>query len=301
MAVTPIFGIGEDLISQSQSGELIFLFQKQKEPGRLKSEANQVAAYLSEKLKRPVLAKVPSDYASSVQALISKKADIAYVDSLAYILANRDGGAKMLLAERRIDSKGVSRTDYDAVLVVRKDSPLKSAQDILSKTHKIKFAFTSPTSTSGYVMPYRYFVEQGVLQPKQNPKDIFEKLSFGNSYVGALQEVILGRADVAAVSYYTMEGPSADKYLSRAEREQLRILHRLPGVPTHIVAARSGLSDYERTAISNALLSLSKDRPELLFDVYGAKELTTADADQHLSVSRQALSYLGIGPEAIVK
>ena len=99
--------------------ELIIVFQKQKRPDQVKQASEKVAGYLSSELGVKVKAQVPSNYSASVQALVSKKADFAYTSSLPFLLAKRDAGAQLILAEERPDSTGKLRTDYDSVFVVR--------------------------------------------------------------------------------------------------------------------------------------------------------------------------------------
>ena len=280
---------------------LTFIFQKQKDPARIKADADKVAAFLKGELSTEVQAQVPSGYASSVQALVSKTADIAYLDSVGFLLARRDGDAELLLVEERVDLKGKPRTDYDSVFVVRKDSPLKTIEDLIKAASSQRMVFTSPTSTSGYIMAYRRLVNEGLLRPKQDPQAAFKSVSFGGSYGQALEQVLNDRGDVAAVSHYTMEGPSSAKYLSDQTRSQLRILARSPGVPTHVIAVRGSLSDETKDQIKEAILKIGKESPELLADVYGASSFVEASEDQHVQATVEAVQYLGLPIEGLMK
>jgi len=286
--------------SAQAADELIFVFQKQKEPEKIKTEAAKVAEFLSKELDQKVIAQVPNDYAASVQALVSKKADIAYVDSMAYLLAKRDAGATILLAEERPDTTGKVRTEYDSVFVVKKDSPLQSIDELVSKANSLRMVFTSPTSTSGYLMAYRRLHREGLLKAKQDPAQVFERVSFGGSYTQALEEVLAERADVAAVSSYTIEGAAADKYLPEAKRSNLRVLARTPGVPTHVIVARAGLSETKKEQIVAAIKKLQSQQASLLSDVYGAASFTEVEADTHVETAVQAVGLTGLPIEGIV-
>lgn len=281
--------------------ELVFIFQKQKDPTEIRAHADQVAGYLSKELGRPVKAVVPGDYSASVQALISKKADFAYVSAMPFLLARRDGEASLLLAEQRTDPAGKTRTEYDSIFVVAKDSPLQSIEDLVANAGNLRMVFTSPTSTSGYIMAYARLVQENLLKPKQEPKEVFRSVDFGGGYTQALEQVIAGRADVAAVSDYTLEGPNANVYLKPEQREKLRILARTPGVPTHLICARGGLSDDLKAKVKAALLKLSKDQPELLADVYGASSFVEVDEDRHVAKAVQAIEYIGLPIEGLAK
>ena len=281
--------------------KLVFIFQKQKNPAKIQETANSVANYLAKEIGIPVKAIVPSGYGASVQAIVSKTADIAYTSSLPFLLARRDGGASMLLAEQRIDNLGVLRTDYDSVFVVKKDSPLKDIKDLEKRAKDLRMAFTSPTSTSGYIFASSRLIELGLAKNAAELPLAFRSAQFAGSYTQALEQVLQGRADICAVSYYAVEGVSATKYLSSKKLKNLRILTRTPGVPTHIVSARSGLSEALKSSISNALLKLSKENPKLLEDVYGTAKFIKVDEDKHVSETVKAVSQVGLPIESLVK
>ncbi len=287
-------------VGEQQGEPLVVVFQKQKDPVQIAQDAKAVGEFLSKELGRPVQIHVPTSYSASVQALISKKADVAYVSSIPFLLAKRDGDAELLLAEVRPDAQGQERTDYDSVFVVRKDSPLQSMDDLVKNAGDLRFCFTSRTSTSGYVMAYRRLVNEGLLEPGQDPSTVFAAVDFGGGYTQALQQVLDNRADVCAVSFYTMEGPTADKYLKPEERDQLRILARTPGVPTHLICVRGGMDDEQKQQIKAALLKLSQEHSELLSDVYGAKELKEVDPAEHVAPAVEAMEYLGLPIEGFL-
>jgi phosphonate transport system substrate-binding protein len=281
--------------------EIVFIFQKQKDPTKIKSDADKLAGRLSTEVGIPVKAIVPSDYSASVEALVSKKADFAYVSSLPFLLARRDGKATLLVAEVRNDAAGKARTDYDSIFVVQADSDLKTVEDLFKKTKDLRMAFTSPTSTSGYIMPYYRFVKEGLLQKRQDPKTIFQSVAFGGGYTQALEQVLAGRADVAAVSDYVMEGPKTDTYLKPEQRQKLRVLGRTSGVPTHLVAARDGLSAELKSKMKDALLKIATDEPELLADVYGASAFKEVDEKEHVQQAIDAIDFIGLPIEGLAK
>jgi len=281
--------------------ELIFIFQKQKDPTKVQTDADKVAEYLSKELGMPVAAQVPGDYSASVQALVNKKADFAYVSAMPFLLARRDGNATLLLAEERADKDGVGRTYYTSIFVVKKDSPIQSFDALLKRSSELNICFTSPTSTSGYIMPYYRFVKEGLLQPKQDVREAFKGVAFGGGYTQALEQVLAGRADVACVSDYVLEGPKVDTYLKPEQRDQLRILDRTPGVPTHLIAARDGLSDAFKAKVKAALLKIGQEQPELLADVYGATKFVEVDETTHVKAAIEAIEYIGLPIENLAK
>lgn len=272
---------------------LVFVFQRQKDPAATRRDADAAAEFLSLAIGRPVQAVVPTDYGASVQALVSKRADFAYVSAVPFLLARRDGGATLLLAEERPDAAGVMRTRYDAAMVVRADSSMQGLSDLVRTARDVRVAFTSTTSTSGYIMPYLKLVEEGVLKPGQDPREAFRSAVFAGGYTAALEQVLDRRADVACVSAYTIEGPTADVYTTKEQRSRLRVLARQGDVPTHLVAAGGHVDEPTRQAMRAGLLRLAKERPDLLRSVYGAVSLVEATESEHVKPVVEALGVLG--------
>jgi len=280
---------------------LIFAFQPQKDPASIRAAADEVAAALAKRLNREVQVLVPLAYAATVQALVSKRADVAWLSSLPFLLAQRDGGAKLILAEVRKDNAGRARTDYDSVFVVPADSPLKSFADFQRQAKSLRMVFTSPTSTSGYVFPYARMVQEGMLKRAQAPESAFKSVSYGGGYTQALEQLLAGRADVAAVSDYTVEGPKRTTYLPEDKQAKLRILARTPGVPTHCVAVSAGVTASEARAVQSALLDMAKTSPALLSDVYGASGLKIVDQRAHTAATIRAIELTGLPITGLVK
>ena len=183
--------------------------------------------------------------------------------------------------------------------MVRKDSELETIDDLEANADDVTFCFTSPTSTSGFVFAMLRLAREGVLEAGQEPDEVFEEVQFGGGYTQALRQVVDGRADACAVSFYTIEGPRADVYLPAEEREQLRVLARTPGVPTHIVCVRGGLSEAMATRVKEALLAMADESPELLSDVYGTADFVEVDEDEHVAATIEAVEAAGVPLERL--
>lgn len=269
---------------------LVFAFQRQADPAQISEAAGRVAEFLSERLGMRVRHEVPSSYAASVQGMVSGQVDVAYVSAVPYLLARQDAGARVILAEVRTDAQAVERTDYDSVFVVRRESELGSVADLVEQAGELRMAFTSSTSTSGHIFPYRRLVQEGLLEAGDDPKQHFRSAVFAGGYSQALQQVLHDQADVAAVSFYTVEGPTRNVYLPEEDQQRLRVLDRNPGVPTHLICVRRGLSDALVERITEALIQLAEHHPELLAEVYGATRLQEVD-ESHVDAAAEAVRF----------
>lgn len=290
-------GGGTDQPQSGEQGEaqapsrIIFAFQKQSDPRQIRENADRAAAFLTERIGIETEVLVPASYGASVQALVSNRAHVAYLSSIPFLLARDEAPVEMVLAEVRED-----RTEYDSVFVVRKDSPYQTLEDLRGS----RVMWTSPTSTSGYVMAYSRLVDEGLLEARQDTSEFFSTVNFAGGYDRALMAVNNNQADVCAVSYYTVEGDRADVYSTPEMRENLRVLARTSGVPTHLVCMRSDLPADVKTRIREALLALSQEHPEILADVYGAAEFAVVDEAEHVEMSYRALANTGLGLRSLV-
>lgn len=270
---------------------LVFSFQKQKNPDEIQKTASQVADFLSKEIGLKVDVLIPTSYGTTAQGMISKKVHVAYMDSLPFILASNEAQLEITAVEKR---KG--KTSYDSIIVVPVDSTAKSLKDLKGKT----FAFTSQTSTSGYLYPFARLVKEKEIKSPADLAQYFSQISYAGGYDKALLAVAKGQAQAAAVSDYAFEGEKSDLYIDAVNKAKLKILTRTPGVPTHLIAVSKDLSEALRAKIQNALLRLSKEKPELLSSVYGAAELVKAD-NTHVKNTELALKDTQLEPKAFVK
>ena len=96
---------------------------------------------------------IPTNYVAVVEAFGSSRADIGVMNSFGYIMANEKYGAS---AKLRVIRYG--HDYYMGQIIAHVDSGINSVNDIKGK----KFAFTDPSSTSGYMFPLKILKDAGV-------------------------------------------------------------------------------------------------------------------------------------------
>lgn len=272
---------------------LTIVFPSRADSTDLQNKANAVGAFLSKELGIPVLAQVGDDTAA-VEALRANRADVAFLSSRPALKAKQLANASLYLAEVRPTYSG--RYTYSSTFVVPKNSRLKtqnSAKATLEQLRGKKIAFTSPTSGSGFIIPVAELVKQKFVPNRDRLDDFFGQVSYGGNYSKALQAVVRGQADVAVVSEYALNPP----YITAQEKNQLRVLHKITGVPAHGIAIDDDVPAPTREKIINALLKLNKSQNnKLLSDLYNSTELVRINHDRHLATIRDALQIAGIEP-----
>jgi phosphonate transport system substrate-binding protein len=272
---------------------LTVIFPSRSDSTDLQNKANAVAKFLSNELKIPVKAQIGDDTAA-VEALRANRADVAFLSSRPALKAEQLANAKLYLAEVRDNYSG--RYTYNSIFVVPKNSSLttrNNAKATLEQLRGKRMAFTSPTSGSGFIFPVSELVKQGFVPNRDRLDGFFGQVAYGGNYSKALQAVVRGQADVAVVSEYAMFPP----YITPEEKSQLRILHKISGVPAHGIAIDDDVPVQDRERIINALLKLNQSQNnQLLRNLYNSTELVRVDHSRHLAPVREALNRVGIAP-----
>lgn len=145
--------------------ELTVQFVPSQNATTIEAKAKPLEKLLSKQLDIPVKVSVSTDYNTIVEAMGSKKVDVGFLPPDAYVLAHKHYDAKVLLLAQRYDVTGADDHNSDKLvdfyrsqILVRKDSGIKSIQDLKNK----KIAVQDTTSTSGWIYPAVGMYKKGV-------------------------------------------------------------------------------------------------------------------------------------------
>jgi len=99
---------------------------------------------------------IPLDYVTVVEAFATKKADFATFQTFPYILAKdiKKEDVEPILTVVR----GKNERTYRGQIIVRAGSGINSLKDLNGK----KFAYTDPSSTSGFLLPHKLLKDKGI-------------------------------------------------------------------------------------------------------------------------------------------
>ena len=126
-----------------------------------------------------------TDYSGVMNALIAGQINLAWLSGFSYCQTYSDsnGGVEPLVAAAAIDGS----MGYNAVIVVRTDSPYKTIDDLKGKV----VARTDPLSGSGYLIPTAAFRAMG------KPVDEYFKSPLSGGHVQSVLGVLKGTYDAA--------------------------------------------------------------------------------------------------------
>src|SRR5690606_37981449 len=185
--------------------KVVVALKPDKNPELMLQEKQALEAFLTARLGRPAEVVIPLSAATIHGGLANGTIDLGYLGATDMVNAASRKVASILLAGPFADG----RTPYDSYWVVKKDAPYQSIADLRNRP----VAFASKTSTSGFIIPVADLRARGLIGEDGNLETFFGRnnLYFGVGYVSAIERVLAGEAEAAAVSYYVLD---LDKHLS---------------------------------------------------------------------------------------
>lgn len=266
--------------SAAQIQKLVVALKPDKNPDQMMAERDAVAKFLSDKLGRPVEVIIPLSAAVINEGFANGTIDIGYLSGTDLINA-KDAAELLLVGE--INGK----TTYKSYWVSLKDKPYSKVEDLRGKP----IAFASKTSTSGFVIPLWDLRTKELISERADPEEFFGKgnVFFGTGYVSAIERVLSGEAEAAAVSYYVLD---ETKHLTDEQRAKLKKVAEQGDVPTHIIAIRKTLTGADRDQLRSALLAMNEGPNTELRDKLFTSKLVETDQESHLKPLREALAIL---------
>ncbi len=248
----------------------------------------QLSDYLSARIGRPIRWRVVPHYGSIIDNFRASEVDGAFLGSFSYVLVHAREGAEVLV--RAEDLSG--RSTYRGLIIVRRDSGIKSIKDMKGK----RFAFVDRATTGGYLLPLVYFKKMGVEDYTAYLKEGY----FTGTYTDAIYDVLTRKADIGATKTTVLE--KVETTDSRIKNE-LDILERSAEVPESGLAVRKGLDVTLKKKLKQVLLDMYKDpEGQNVLEQFGARRfIETTDHDykavyeyaRELGIDVQTFDYAG--------
>ena len=240
---------------------------------KLVEDLKPISDYLSERLGVKVEAFTASNYIGVVEGLGSGSVDFGIIPPFSSLLAQKQSNAKPILT-----SKGkTGKPGYTAELYVRKDSGIKSLQDVKGK----KVAFVDPSSSSGYIYPGAMLVEAGL----NLEKDISYQFSGGHDK--SLQLLLNKDVDVIATFDGVEDRYAKDFPQAKTDIQKLATSDMIPGV---MVTTSSKMDKELQEKLEKALREVENDpkMKELFTKMFSITGFTDVDQDAYKKVEATA-------------
>lgn len=242
-------------------------FVPMKDGDQLIESVKPLADILSKELGVTVEAFTATNYVGVVEALGSGQVDFGFIPPLAYLLANSESNAQVILTALKSNME----SNYRSQFLVRKDDDIKDFSDVKGKI----VAFVDPSSTSGYLVPGAHLMGEGI----DLEKDIEYMYSGGHDK--SLQLLLNGDVDIISTfvdvrERYAKDFPDA--------LDTTEILGYTDYIPNISVTVKADMDPELQEKIKNVLLNIADTEDggpllQELFDMYGFVEATDTDYD----------------------
>lgn len=243
-------------------------------PTELQRKFLPLGEYLSKETGMKVEFTPVTDYVAVVEALATNKIDMAWLGGFTYIQAKiRTNGTVKPIIQRLEDEKFTSK------FIVPENSSAKSLGDLKGKT----FAFGSPSSTSGHLMPRFYLMKAGI-----NPDKDFKSIAFSGAHDATVAFVASGKAEAGALNSSVWDKLSDAK---NPNAEKVKVLHTTPPYHDYNWTVRGGLDASVVKKISDAFLKLNVNDPaqKELMDLQRASKYISTKSSNYDEIEKAAI------------
>jgi len=200
---------------------------------------------LSKALGMPVKPFVAADYNGVIEALRSKRLDVAYLGPFSYVLGTTVADIEAFAVA---ETKKAGRTFYKAQVISHKSTGIKTVNDLKGKT----FAFVDPSSTSGHLFPKAGLMKAGL----DSDKD-FGRVIFSGSHDSNAIAVQNKKVDAAAIADRIFDAAVAK---GLAKREDIQVVWESDPIPESPTVWRKDLPADLKRRVQAAFLEV-KDIP----------------------------------------
>lgn len=212
-------------------------------------------------LQRPIRSLSVSTYEGLAQAMSEERVDVAFVSGvLALDAVSHDRMQVIAQLTRGDGSHG-----YYSVLLVLKDSPIRTLDDLYRRPGHWRFARGEALSTSGYLVPET----QLFASHKLDSDTFFASVQVNNHQNNALS-VANGEVDVATNNTADLER-FAQHFPEQYAR--LRILWKSTLIPHAVIIMRNDLAPQLRTAIVGFITHFAKAGPNAAAELAKLKQI----------------------------
>lgn len=233
---------------------------------------------------------IPTSYMVIVEAFGTQRCDVALMNSFGYLLANQKYGAE---ARLRILRNGEGF--YRGEIIAHEDSGIKKLKDIQGK----KFAFTDPSSTSGYLLPLKLFKENDI---------------------GLGQHVFAMKHDNVAVMVYQKKVDAGACFYSPPDKsgkikdarsriitqfpdveERVKIIAVTDAIPNDPFVFRKDLPEEVKQKVSESIMRVisTEEGKRSFYEIYSADGVVQAD-DKDYDSLRELLRFTGKNSEELM-
>lgn len=221
------------------SKELVFGIISTESTQNLKQDWEPIFADLTKKTGLKITAFFAPDYAGIIEGMRFNKVHVAWFGNKSAIEAVDRASGEVF--SQMVNADGTQ--GYTSHLIVHRDSPIKSLEDVIKNGKQYSFSNGDPNSTSGFLVPSYYVFAQNKIDAKTH----FKVTRSANHETNALA-VANKQVDIA-----TNNSENLDKIKDRFpdKYKELRIVWTSPLIPLDPLVMRKDLPEATKTKVKN--------------------------------------------------
>jgi phosphonate transport system substrate-binding protein len=229
----------------------------------LKSDWQPVLDDMAKKLGMKVNGFFASDYAGIIEGMRFNKVHVAWFGNKSAMEAVDRASGEVFA--QLINADGT--LGYYSHLIVHKDSPIKSLDDMLKRGKSLSFGNGDPNSTSGFLVPGYYVFSQNKIDPKT-----FFKVSRGANHESNALAVANKQVDVA-----TNNSENLDKIKDRLPEKfnDIRVIWTSPLIPSDPLVIRKDMAEPLKGKVKDFFYNYGKGSQQEKDNLYRLSKLSS--------------------------
>lgn len=243
-------------------------------PTELVRKFEPLRAYLEQKIGMKIRFVPVTDYAAVVEGLAAKKLDMAWLGGFTFVQARLRTGNAIPIAQRAEDEKFTSR------FITSTSSGINKLEDLKGRT----FAFGSPSSTSGSLMP-RYFLLKAGIDPERDMK----RIAYSGAHDATTAFVEAGRVDAGVLNASVWEKLVESK---KVDATKVKVFASTPPYYDYNWTVRGDLDPALVKKLTDAFLALDPTNPahQKILDLQRASKFISTKVENYKSIEDAARS-----------
>jgi len=269
----------------SEDNPIVMSFVPSGDTQEIIASGDTLAEMIAEITGLTIEANVGTDFAAVREAMCADQAQIGWLNTFNYVLANEKCDIDAGLVTERFGS-----TFYNGQFNVRADSGIETLEDLKGKV----MCWVDPNSTSGYIIPRIMLAANGI-----DPDNDFSNTVEAGSHNNVITQVYNGDCDAGTTFADARSGVEEDL---PDVKEVVVVLATTSDIPNDSVSFVSSFPTELREQIIAALLEIaaSEAGQEALNSLYNIDSLQES-SDSFYDAFRADLSRAGIDIEELAE
>ncbi len=264
-------------VGLSEAGFAQSLLRVSAIPDEAPTELQRKFAPLGKYLERETGVRVQftpvTDYAAVVEGLATRKLEMAWLGGFTFVQARLRTGTAIPIVQRNEDEAFISR-------FISADPNIKSLADLKGRN----FAFGSPSSTSGSLMPRYFLLKAGII-----PERDFKNVAYSGAHDATVAFVASGKVDAGVLNASVWDKLVESK---KVDTTKVRVFATTPPYYDYNWTVRGDLDPALVKKLTDAFLKLDPANPahKEIMDLQRASRFIPTKADNYRSIEEAARS-----------